>query len=203
MASRTIRDRMKGLVVAAAISVVALQCKSSTSPSQVMVADLSVPMTAAIVPALDKQTFSLPSGGSFSSTLAAQATTLTFSAAAGAAPSAVLAAPGVTGTDGHPAQFTADVTFGSCDFTIRTSTFPAGSPLAVGQVIVINPCTLAVKTAGGAASGQSSTRSVTLTLGGITSDGTSVPVTINSNGTVQIFGVVVGTGTLTNKTGGG
>ncbi len=183
-----------GAGVAAAISTALLVAAcGGTVSTPVVTNDVTAPVTSTTVAALSTTAtpMAFPSGVPAFGTTAA--TTLVFSGTS-ATPDFSIASGGNTATG--------TTAFGSCDFTILASTFPTGSPLARGQVIVINPCNLVVGTRGAPASGSASTRSVTLTLGNITSDGSSVPVTINSNGTVQIFGVVVGTGTLTQVTGG-
>lgn len=184
-----------GAGVAAAISTALLvvACGGTVSPP-VVSNDVTAPVTSTTVAALVTAAtpMAFPSGVPAFGTTAA--TTLLFS---GNSPT-----PDFSITSGSNTA-TGTTTFGSCDFTILTSNFPPGSPLARGQVIVINPCTLAVKTSGAPANGTASTRSVTLNLGGITSDGSSIPVTINANGLVQIFGVVIGTGILTQATGAG
>lgn len=96
---------------------------------------------------------------------------------------------------------TGTTTFGSCIFTIVTSNFPSTSPLAVGQTIIINPCTLNVATAGGRADGSTTTRSVRMTLGTAVSGPVETLVTLNANGTVVINNQTVGTVTVSAVTG--
>ncbi|MDD5332694.1 MAG: hypothetical protein PHS32_03025 [Rhodoferax sp.] len=182
-----------GAGVAAAISTALLvvACGGTVAPP-VVANDVTAPVTSATVAALSTNAtpMAFPTGVPEFGTTAP--TTLVLSGTS-ATPDFSIASGGNTATG--------VTTFGSCHFTIRTSSFPAGSPLAVGQVIVIDPCNLVVNTSGAPASGSASTRSVTLRLGNIASTGSPVPVTINSNGVVQIYGVPVGTGTLTEVTG--
>lgn len=182
-----------GATVAAALSAALLvvACGGTVAP-QVVTNDVVAPVTSATVAALSTAAtpMAFPTGvPAFGTT---GPTTLVFSGTS-ATPDFSISSDGNTATG--------TTTFGSCHFTIQHSAFPKRSPLAEGQVIVIDPCTLAVKTSGAPANGTAGTRSVTLTLGNITSDGSPLPVTINSNGLVQIFGVVVGTGTLAEVTG--
>lgn len=102
-------------------------------------------------------------------------------------------------SDGHTA--TGTTTFGSCIFTITQSTFPAGSPLSVGNTITVDPCNLTVATAGQAASSPAETTSVALVLGAAASSGTDVTVDINEGGQIILNGTTTGTVTLTPVTG--
>ena len=82
-------------------------------------------------------------------------------------------------------------TFGSCIFTVTSSTFPAGSPLANGQVVRVDPCALNIATSGAAANGSSTPRNVNLVLGALVSTAIAVPVVVNVDGSVAINGVTV------------
>ena len=92
-------------------------------------------------------------------------------------------------------------TFGSCIFTITSSTFPAGSKLAVGQSVRVNPCSLNAATSGGNANGSASDREVKFVLGTLNSNGKNLPVVINANGSVVINGITIGTVTISVVTG--
>jgi hypothetical protein len=94
-------------------------------------------------------------------------------------------------------------TFGSCIFTVSASTFPAGSRLAMGNTIVVNPCNINVQSAGLQATGVSATRSVALLLGAAASSGASINVSVNPGGQLTLNGISVGTVTLVPFTGAG
>lgn len=98
---------------------------------------------------------------------------------------------------------TGTTTFGSCIFTITSNAFPAGSPLAQGQVIKVDPCTLTAATANGTANGVATDRNVTLTFGTTVSSPMSLPVTIAADGKVSIGGVLLGTVVTVQITGAG
>lgn len=121
-------------------------------------------------------------------------TTLAFSGT-GAAPSFA-----VSSTQGTASGTT---TFGSCIFTVTASTFPTGSPLALGQVATINPCLLNVATAGVVADGSSLPVNASIVLGTITSGNTVVAVSISSSGVITVGGSIVGNATLVPATGAG
>jgi len=91
-------------------------------------------------------------------------------------------------------------TFGSCDFHVTASTFPAGSPLAVGQTVVVNPCSISIDTQG-QASGSAEQRSIALVLSNAASTGTTVTVGVNPGGQLTLNGNTIGTVTLTPVTG--
>jgi hypothetical protein len=92
--------------------------------------------------------------------------------------------------------------FGSCIFRITASTFPAGSALAVGQVITISRCRLTVRTRGTPADGAAYERAGTLTLNNVDSTDTSITVTVNSSGQVTLNGKPAGTVPVADLTGG-
>lgn len=93
-------------------------------------------------------------------------------------------------------------TFGSCIFHVTASTFPAGSPLAVGQTLTVDPCNLKVNTKGEAANGVGQQRAIALVLGAAASSGATVTVGVNPGGQLTLNGNIVGTVTLTPVTGG-
>ena len=83
------------------------------------------------------------------------------------------------------------MTFGSCIFTVTKSDFTAPSPLAVGQVVTINPCTVTVNSAGYPA-GTTNVIPTTLTLGTTVSAANGKTVTVTTTG--NVIGTVVVTG---------
>ena len=120
------------------------------------------------------------------------ATTVAFTSA-GATPAFAISADGATATGA--------TTFGSCIFTITASTFPAGSKLAVGQSVRVNPCQLNAATSGGNANGSESSREVKFVLGTLNSNGKNLPIAINADGSVILKGVTIGRVTIAVVTG--
>lgn len=92
--------------------------------------------------------------------------------------------------------------FGSCIFVILNSTYPAGSPLAAGNTVTINPCQVKVATKGLPANGTAQQSSIQLVLRNAVSTGTPVTVSINNGGQVTLNGVPAGTVTVQFLTGG-
>lgn len=180
---------------AACVGVLALtQCKSdSTAPGKVAAANVVAPISTSTVAAVSGQTFTFPGGGAaLSPALAGQTISLTFSNTTAANPTTT-----VTSAAG---SFTASTSFGSCIFTVSTSTIPG---ITVGQVITVNPCQLNVQTGGVQATGQATTVNILLQLGLTPSAPQQSQVTINpTTGTVTVNGVNTGTVTLTPVTGG-
>lgn len=105
--------------------------------------------------------------------------------------------------DGNTA--TGTTAFGSCIFRVESSSFPDGHPLANGQTVTVNPCSLSVSTAGATADGINMSRSVALVLGAASSAGASVTVGVTSSGGLVLNGSIVTTVVLTpvKVTGGG
>lgn len=149
-----------------------------------------VAVTASTAAAVVNQPFTFAAGvPDFGTTTP---TTVAFTST-GATPAFAISADGATASG--------PTTFGSCIFTITASTFPAGSRLAVGQSVRVNPCNLNVTTAGGNANGVSADREVKFVLGSLNSSGRNLAVVINSNGTVVINSVPLGSVTISIVTG--
>lgn len=91
--------------------------------------------------------------------------------------------------------------FGSCIFRVTASTFPATSPLAVGNTVTIATCQLTVRTRLLVADGTARERSANLRLNTALSTDTFVTVTINEGGQITINGKPAGTVTLQLVTG--
>lgn len=83
---------------------------------------------------------------------------------------------------------TGTTTFGSCIFTVKTSTNPA---VAVGTVFTYNPCTFTVATSGAPANGSTAARVATLSFNGALGNA-SIPVTIAADGAILINGIFLG-----------
>jgi len=190
---RTINHVSRGLALATLFSAALVACGGgdSAAVSTAVVSDLVVPITASTVAAVAGTSTPMvfPSGVTAFGT--AQPVTLTLSGSS--------ATPAFS-IETASAKASGVTTFGSCIFTVTSSTFPASSPLATGGRVEVTPCNLTVGTAGAAAS-ASSTRSVSLTLGAQTSSSATAVVTITPNGTVVVNGTTVGTGTVITVTG--
>lgn len=92
---------------------------------------------------------------------------------------------------------TGTTTFGSCIFTVKTSTNPA---VAVGSVFTYNPCTFTVATAGAPANGSTAARVATFNFTPSAGIG-SIPVTIAADGAILINGIFLGGVGLSVTTG--
>ncbi|MDB5957093.1 hypothetical protein [Ramlibacter sp.] len=101
------------------------------------------------------------------------------------------------------AQGTANgkLTFGSCIFTVTTSTYPAGSKLAAGQVIEVTPCSITAQTGGLSVSAGATAVPVTFDVGNSVSAAQNFTVDILDNGTVVVNGASVATVQTTAATG--
>lgn len=186
---------MAGLVVSGGILLSA--CGGGGSSSPAMVAQTNTTATidktsgAAIVPAVIDKPITFSSGVPLLGT--SSSTTVTIGGT-GAAPTFNIGSAGATATG--------DMTFGSCIFTVKASTFPAGHALALGQVTTINPCSLTVGTSGTPV-GTSTNLPVTLVLGTTSSAALTLPALIGSNGSVAVNGATVGTTPVVSATGAG
>jgi hypothetical protein len=145
-----------------------------------------------VVSSVLNQNFSFDVGVSVLGTTAP--TTLTLSGSA--------TAPSFSLTSGADTA-TGVMTYGSCIFTIVASTFPAGSPLALGNKTEVNPCTLSVATAGSTANGTATPTNVSFVLGATASNPVPLSVSISPTGVVTVGGVVVGSATVVVTTGAG
>ena len=177
---------------AASIAVALMACGGGYDPVLVATANLMVAPSPAngAGAALVGRTFSFPEGVTAMGTTAA--TSMAVSGTAAAQSATVLSA-------GQMAS--GPLTYGSCILTVTTSTFPATSPLALGQVLTIHPCNLAVVTEGAVANGGSSLRYANLALGTSISANLLIPVTLNTDGSVVVGGVILGTVATTPATG--
>lgn len=180
-----------GMILGLAAAVAISACGGGgDDPVLVAPATAVVPVTAAAATAVVSQTFAFPSGVPDLGTTGT--TTLAFTSTA-TTPAFQIASGGNTATG--------TTQFGSCIFTVTASTFPAGSRLAVGQTITVNPCNISVQTAGQQANGVAATRSASFVLGNAVSSGATITVAVNPGGQLAIGGVSVGTVTLTPVTG--
>lgn len=181
------------LVASATAALMACGGGNSTpAASKVATADLTVPVGPTngqgTTASISGQTFSFPAGVAALGT--AGATTIKL-------------------TVGEPSKFeaktgadtaTGDFTYGSCIFTVKTTTNAALWP--VGTVAVVNPCQYIIGTLGARADGVPTPRLLTLNLNG--SKGTvTVPVTVNADNTVLVNGGTFGNTPLVVPTGAG
>jgi hypothetical protein len=88
------------------------------------------------------------------------------------------------------------LSFGSCIFTVTASSYPTGHPLALGQVVTINPCSITLQTSGQSYSTGAANIPVNLTLGTVNSNARTATFTVSPTGTIP-----VGTVTVTPATG--
>lgn len=158
--------------------------------TQVAAADTSIPANGTTTAAVTNIPFAFPSGVTEFGTTGT--TTLAFTDT-----STTPAFSIVSGTN----TATGTTTFGSCDFKVVASTFPSGSKLAQGQIIVVTPCNISVNTKGVGANGVAASRSVALALGSAVSSGQTVTVQVNPGGQLTLNGKSVGSVTLVAVTG--
>ena len=74
-------------------------------------------------------------------------------------------------------------------------------PLALGQTVTVNPCTVNANTTGAVANGQATSRSVALVLGAAASANSTVTVGVNAGGQIVLNGALVTTIQLTPVSG--
>jgi hypothetical protein len=96
---------------------------------------------------------------------------------------------------------TTRLSFGSCIFTVITSTFPSTHPLAAGKTITINPCQVTASTANATVGGPATNTTVSLVLGTTPVSGTA-PVSVGTSGSITINNSNAGTTTLSIVSGG-
>lgn len=155
--------------------------------------DVTVGISAAngaqIIKALDTLALNYANGVPDFGTVAP--TTLTIADTASATPTFNIAS-GVFAATG-------EVGFGSCKFVVKTSTFPGGHPLSVGQTITVTPCELVANTSGQAANSVPVELDVQLVLNGAKPEARRLPITITPAGAVQIVtpsGTTISLGTI-------
>lgn len=105
---------------------------------------------------------------------------------------------------------TGGMKFGSCIFTIQTSTYPPASALGLGKTITVNPCQVSVSAPGASADGTSTGGTASFVLGTTASTPVTVTVTISSTGVLTIPNpvagqppITIGTATVAPATGTG
>jgi len=177
----------------------------STAPTTVANADVTAAVTAANIAALAPATGATPAAFTFNSgfsgtNTAAGSAAINLTGPTTVAITAAGATPAFSITNGGGTA-TGTVGFGSCDFTVTTSTIPV---LPVGAVMKVDPCSLTVHT-NGVTTGTAVDATATLNLGGtLSASGTTLSgVTISSTGEVSILGTVVATVTVITVTGAG
>ncbi|WP_427913580.1 hypothetical protein ACPWT1_00995 [Ramlibacter sp. MMS24-I3-19] len=144
------------------------------------------------VQAMSNQPITFASGVPDFGTTGSTTVTIAPPASGTAAPTFSIASGGATASG--------DMTFGSCIFTVKSSTFPAGSTLATGAKITVSPCSISLATNGVPATGVAVNVSVTLTLNSVTSTPYTETVSVSPAGAVSVNGqtvVTVKVGALT------
>jgi hypothetical protein len=157
------------------------------------VEDAVVPATPNSVSAVEAVPFTFASGVPEFGTTESTVVTVT---SAGATPDFAVTS-GVDSADGT-------MSFGSCHFTIKHSSFASTSPLRAGNTVVVNPCSVKVNTKGQTANGQPSERTVSLLLGVVLSIGARLGASVTPDGHLFLAGHDTGfTITVAPATGGG
>ena len=189
--------KLKVAVLVASAAVLSACGSSDNGPTinKVATSDLTVAASPATTTSVAKNPFSFPGGVPELGTGAA--TTLTFGAPATGttAPTFSIAGFGQGTANGT-------TTFGSCIFTVTNSSFPAGHPLANGQVLRVDPCEFNINTKGEVADGHSEKRKIKLKLGNTQSDGQDNDVKIDRDGNVKVNDQDEGKTPTTDVTGG-
>lgn len=169
---------------ASAVALLAVACgdNKSTSPqSKVVTEDAVVTVTATTIPVIfSAPPAEFPAGvPDFGTNVA---TTLSFSANDTAAATPVFSVK--TATDSASGL----TTFGSCIFTVTTSTFPAQHALAVGKTVTINPCSVNIATAGTTTGTPITTPTVEIVLGTTKSTKIEIPnpIVVTPSGEVKV-----------------
>ncbi len=179
------------LVALAAVSVAALAaCGGGGDPVLVAAGDATISVAPAVAAAVANTDFTFASGVAALGTTAE--TTVKFTNTA-ATPAFSISSGGNTATG--------TTTFGSCIFVVSNSTFPAGHPLANGQTVTVNPCSVRLATAGGVANGQPTTRNAAMLLGFAASSGRSVTVAVSPSGSLTVNGSIIAVISLTPVSG--
>lgn len=192
-------SRFVALAVAGAAVVVLTECKKSTAaPPPVASTNVTIPVTKAIVPALEGTTMTFANAGAaLDPSLANQTFSVTFTNTSAATPTATFTIPGINGS------FTADVTFGSCIFTLKTVS-NLNPNLKPGTVLTVSPCTLTVNTNGVVADGQNKTTTIQGTFGSFVAGPNTGTVSIDPSGAVTFTtpsGVKIPIGTVGTRPG--
>jgi hypothetical protein len=177
-------------VLVGALTVLGCPGGDEGTPTGVATHDATIPVTSTTVQSLEDQTFTFESGSALSPALAEQPVALTFTNTAAATPTATVTAPNVPGTDGHPAHFTSNLTFGSCTFVVTVSTFDLPGP-QVGDKITVNPCSFDVAT-GSIRTNHGTLVNILVRLGLIPSRAQQAEVSIDADGVVTVNGVDTG-----------
>jgi len=173
------------------LAAILVACGGGGDQLQQATSDTTLAANGTTASAVANTKFSFPSGVLGLGTSAATDVTFTSSSST---PSFSISSGGNTATG--------TTTFGSCIFTVTSSNFPAGSALAQGQTVTVNPCNLSVSTAGKTANGVAVSSSVLLYLGTAKSMGATATVGVSPSGALTLNGNVVATITLTPVTGG-
>ena len=178
----------------AALAVAALVAAcggDDAAPTVVATQDTKANVNPANVAAVSKTPFPFPNGIPALNTTGSTTLTVTAGTATTTPTFSVSSASGyANGTLG----------FGSCIFTINTSTVPG---LPTGTVVTVQNCTINVGTAGDPGNGVQTPQPVSMTLDGATSSTVTFQVIISATGTVTIFnqdGTAVPTGSVETST---
>ena len=189
--------KVKNLILATLVSATLVACGGGGSDvsapafATIATSNVTANVTAATSAAVVNQPFTFAAGlpAEFGTTTA---TDVAFTST-DAAPTFSISSNGATATG--------TTAFGSCIFTVLSSTFPVGSKLAVGQTVRVEPCQLKIATAGATAGGSASNREVKFALGSVSSIGKNFSVLVNADGSVVLGNITIGTVTIGVVTG--
>jgi len=190
-----LRNKRPGLALGVLALALAACGKETTAPVKIATQNVTTTFNGAVAQALAGRSISIPGAAGLVAPAAPnQNLGLTF----GGTSTAVTAAGTVTTAAGATTgSFTANVTFGSCIFTITSVTGNLG--LTVGQTIRVNPCSITALTAG-VQVGTTANTNATVTFGNFQSAPIPVTVQVSENGTVTVNNQNVGTVSTGNST---
>ena len=172
-----------------ALGLVACGGGGSDAAPQVAGSDVKVNANAATTAAVANKNFAF-SGGIPALGTAGVATELSFTSGNTFA----LSAGGKTASGG--------TTYGSCIFTVTSTTFEAPHPMSViGTPVRIDPCQIEINSRGIAANGGTATATAQLVLGTLASSEVSTAIRITESGELFVGQASFGTVTTTPATG--
>ncbi len=182
------RLKRPGLALGALALALAACGRDSTAPVQIATQNVTTTFNGSAAQAIAGRAISIPGAAGLVAPAAPnQNLSLTF----GGTPTATTAQATITTASGATTgSFTANVTFGSCLFTITSVTGNLG--LTVGQQIRVNPCSLNINTAGQQV-GTTANSIATVSFGNFRSAPLPVQVQVNENGSVTVNNQTVGT----------
>lgn len=177
------------LILSATLALGLVGCGGGSSDPLLASSDLKVNADSSTTGAFANQSFAFDSGLAALGTDGV-ATSLTFTSGS----SFAVSAGGNTASGG--------TTYGSCIFTVQTTTFTPPHPLGtVGQSVRIDPCQIDIKSRGVAATGVPASVNALLVLGSLASRGVSTSIRITESGQLYVGQALFGSVPVVSPTG--